>query len=96
MDRNEQTKEIRNAASRLLKTEDSTHSGLDSARDELRDLIEDAEKHGFSAAEVVKAVLEPVYAPQPKGCDCFSCKQRREGELDLDSYTNEPVEMASE
>ena len=96
MDRNDKTTDIRSAASQMLKTEDASDQRLQTAKDNLREMIEDAEKHGFSAAEVIKAVLAPVFAPRPKGCDCFSCITRREGEGAIDAHSDDRVEIATE
>ena len=68
---------IRKIAANLATAKDVPPAIGDSARYVLQSMIEEAEDHGFTKAEVIRAMFRPVFRPQ-KGCDCFTCKARRD------------------
>ena len=49
---------------------------VDVARDTLEDMRQEAAKHGLTDADVVRAVLQPVFQKK-RGCECHSCRSRR-------------------
>ena len=68
---------IRKIAAKLATAKDVPPAIGDSARYVLQSMIEEAEDHGFTKAEVIRAIFRPGFRPQ-KGCDCFTCKARRD------------------
>ena len=77
MNHNDELSEIRKIAAKLATAEDVPSAITDSARYVLQTMIEEAKEHGITKAEVIRAVLRAAYSPQ-RGCDCFTCKARRE------------------
>lgn len=49
---------------------------VDVARDTLEAMLEEAAKYGLTDADVIRAVLQPVFQKK-RGCECYSCKSRR-------------------
>ena len=49
---------------------------VDVARDTLEAMRQEAAKHGLTDADVVRAVLRPVFQMK-RGCECHSCRSRR-------------------
>ena len=97
MNRKTETADIRSTATRLIKSEDVSESLEESRREMLKDMIAEAKEHGFSAAEVIRAVLTPIFERKPKGCDCFSCIARRQENTDFETdYDEERVQIATE
>ena len=60
---------------------------VDSARILLDDLKSEAKEQGISDADVVRAVMRPVFRTQ-RGSDCWTCKARREelGQKEVNIY----------
>ena len=49
---------------------------VDVARDTLEAMLEEAAKYGLTDADVIRAVLQPVFQKK-RGCECHSCRSRR-------------------
>ena len=89
MDRSSEIEDVKGEASLMVKSEDVAEPQAESTRDLLKQMIVEAEEHGISQAEVIRAMLAPIFAPQPKGCDCYSCVARRKGNPDFESDFDE-------
>ena len=68
--------ELRKVAAETIADAASSHHIVDSARHELTKMREEAAEFGFSDADVIRAVMNPRFK-KAKGCECFSCKSRR-------------------
>lgn len=68
--------EIRDVAKKFASNGKVPTSAADSARYLLKSIREEALEHGFTEADVIRAVLRTVFK-QEKGCDCYSCAARR-------------------
>lgn len=68
--------EIREVAKKFASNGKVPVSAADSARYLLRNIREEALEHGFTEADVIRAVLRTVFR-QERGCDCYSCAARR-------------------
>ncbi len=75
IDENE-IRELRQTAARTINTGDASSDISLSAQHLLDEIRKEAADHGFSDAEVVRAILRPIFK-KTKGCDCFTCKARR-------------------
>ena len=68
--------ELRQAATQSI-VNDVAVTEVDSAtRNLMDDWREEAKENGFTDADVVRAILRPIFS-KTKGCDCYSCKARR-------------------
>ncbi len=70
--------ELRQVAAETIADTVSSQHIVDSARHELTKMRKEAAEFGFSDADVIRAVMTPLFK-KTKGCDCFSCKSRRNG-----------------
>ncbi len=70
--------ELRQVAAETIADAVSSHHIVDSARHELTKMREEAAEFGFSDADVIRAVMTPLFK-KAKGCECYSCKSRRSG-----------------
>ncbi len=70
--------ELRQVAAETIADAASSHHIVDSARHELTKMREEAAEFGFSDADVIRAVMTPLFK-KAKGCECYSCKSRRSG-----------------
>ncbi len=70
--------ELRQVAAETIADAASSHHIVDSARHELTKMREEAAEFGFSDADVIRAVMTPLFK-KAKGCECYSCKSRRGG-----------------
>lgn len=76
---------LREMAVKTIAAESASPEVADSARDLLDTMRQEAAEHGFSDADVIKAILRPIFK-KTRGCSCYSCKARRaEVEDDTDS-----------
>ena len=69
-------RELRQTASQTINTGDISPDVSLSAQHLLDEIRKEAAEHGFSDAEVVRAILRPIFK-KTKGCDCFTYKTRR-------------------
>ena len=75
---NSKVGELRQVAAETIADPASSHHIVDSARHELTKMREEAAEFGFSDADVIRAVMAPLFK-KAKGCECYSCKSRRSG-----------------
>ena len=68
--------EVRGMVARLVLDEPVPHGDLQVANDTLQTMRQEAAKYGLTAADVVRAILRPVFENK-RGCDCPTCKARR-------------------
>lgn len=71
--------EIREVVARILRQEPIPDDSMLAARDAFQNMCQKAAGYDLTTADVVRAVLRPMFAPT-QGCDCWGCKSRR-GEL---------------
>ena len=66
----------------------------ESARNLLDEMRSEAKEQGISDADVVRAVMRPVFRTQ-RGSDCWTCKARREELREKEVNTYQTVEAKS-
>ena len=84
--------ELRKVAAETFAAPASSHHIVDSARHELTKMREEAAEFGFSDADVIRAVMTPLFK-KAKGCECFSCKSRRSGGLSDSDWDDRKIEV---
>ena len=60
------------------------HQGL---REDIASMVRQASRHGFTEADVVRALLRPLL-DEKRHCDCWNCRGRR-GELEEEGSATE-------
>jgi len=73
---NNEIHELRQTAAQTINTGTTFSEVSVPARHLLDEIRKEAAEYGFSDAEVVRAVLKPIFK-RTKGCDCYTCKARR-------------------
>jgi hypothetical protein len=68
--------QVRVVVNGLLRREAMSLESVETARDAVRTMCEQAAAHGLTAADVIRAVLLPVFEDK-RGCDCPTCTARR-------------------
>ena len=68
--------EVREIVAQLVRDELTPHGADLAARQMVQAMCREAAEHGLTTADVVGAVLRPVFAKRP-GCDCPTCKARK-------------------
>lgn len=68
--------EIRDVVASLGREEPIPADTVQAAQSTFQDMCNEAAEFGLPAADVIRAMLRPVFAPL-RGCDCWSCKTRR-------------------
>ena len=63
----------------LMRGEPISLESVDTAREAVQGMCEQAAAHGLTVAEVVRAVLIPLFDGR-RGCDCPTCRARRDEE----------------
>ena len=71
-----QISETRGIVSQLVGEQAISRLAALNARDTVLEMCRRAAEYGLTEAEVVKALLGPVFERKP-GCDCPTCKARR-------------------
>ena len=69
--------EVRAIAARAIRDEATPHDLIQAARESLLAMCQEAESYGLTTADVVGALLRPVFK-QRRSCDCPTCKARRD------------------
>ena len=67
---------VRAVAARAVREEPTPNDLIRAARDTLEVMCQEAEAYGLTTADVVKALLRPVFQ-QRRNCDCPTCKAHR-------------------
>ena len=68
--------EVREVVAQLTQEQPVPDLAVEAARGTMQQLCGQAAEHGLTAAEVVKAILRPVFERKPL-CDCPTCTARR-------------------
>ncbi len=68
--------DLRGIAALMVIDEPVSPVVVEVARETLDAMCKEAAEHGFSEADVVRAVLTPVFE-RKSGCNCHSCRTRR-------------------
>ena len=68
--------EVRGVAARFVRDEPLPRGDLQVANDTLQIMRKEAARYGLTEADVVRAILRPVFEKK-RGCDCPTCKARR-------------------
>ena len=77
--------DVRQVVAELIREQPVSQPALEAARDTVRRMCDQAGEHGMTKAEVVKAVLRPVFAKKSR-CDCPACIARRAAMWDETGY----------
>lgn len=88
--------EVRLTVAQLVRQEDVAEAQVQAARDALWTICRHGGEYGLTHADVVRAILRPVFQRR-RGCDCPTCKARR-GEMLQAGASSEsaPVEKGGE
>ncbi len=76
-DRLMEISEIHAIVARVVREEPVSRDVVEAARNTVQTLCREAEEYGLTTADVVRAVLHPVFE-RFRGCDCWTCKARRD------------------
>ena len=87
-------RELRQTASQTINTSDVPSDVSLSAQHLLDEIRKEAAEHGFSDAEVVRAILRPVFK-KTKGCDCFTCKARRSESGEYEEEASDQINLSA-
>ncbi len=71
--------QVRAVVTGLMRGEPTSFESVETAREAVQGMYDQAAAHGLTVAEVVRAVLTPVFDGR-RGCDCPTCKTRRRDE----------------
>ena len=70
--------EVRSIAARAVREEPTPNDLIQAARESLQVMCQEAAVYGLTAADVVRALLRPLFEVR-RGCDCPACKASRDG-----------------
>ncbi len=76
--------EVRAIAARAVRAEPTPNNIIRAASESLQVICREAEVYGLTTADVVGALLRPVFAKR-LSCDCPTCKANR-GELEEETF----------
>ena len=68
--------QVRGVVNGLLRGEAMSFESVETARGALQGMCEQAAAHGLTTADVIRAVLHPVFEDK-RGCLCPTCTARR-------------------
>ena len=71
-----QISEVRAVVAQLTQERPISGHAVQAARGAMQQLFEEAAERGLTSAEVVKAILLPIFEKKPF-CDCPTCAARR-------------------
>ena len=71
-----QVSDVRGIVSHLVAEEPVSQAVVERARDTVQALLQQGAENGLTPAEIIGAVLAPVFAKR-RGCDCPTCEARR-------------------
>ena len=72
-----QFSEVRAIAARAVRRESTPNDLMQAARESLQVMCQEAEVCGLTTADVVGALLRPVFQKR-RSCDCPTCKANRD------------------
>ena len=75
-----ETSQVRAVLTGLLHGEPVSNESVETAREAVQGMCVQAAAHGLTVAEVVRAVLLPVFDGR-RGCECPTCKNLRGAEF---------------
>lgn len=84
--------EVRGIVARFVHNEPAPNDAVQAANDKLQTICQEAAEYGLTTADVVRAILMPVFEKK-RGCDCPTCKGRR-GEVDGERSTHVSTPVA--
>ena len=70
--------EVRQTAKLIVNSQDVSISAVETAQDAMDEMMREAADYGITNAEVIAAILGPAFGKRARGCDCHSCRYRRE------------------
>lgn len=76
MIRKKEITELRNVAALVMSGEPVDQELVQSAQGDFQAICQEAGEYGLTKAEVIRAVLIPVFEEKP-GCECSTCEFRR-------------------
>ena len=68
--------DLRGIAALMVIDEPVSPIVIEVVRETLEAMLKEAAEHGFTEADVTRAILTPVFQ-RKAGCDCHSCRTRR-------------------
>jgi len=69
--------EVRAVAARSIRGVPTSNDLIQAARKSLEAMCQEAAEYGLTTADMVKALLRPVFEER-RSCDCLICKARRD------------------
>ena len=69
--------EIREVVSKIVREQTIPVDVVKAAREMLQTMCEEAAEYGLPPSDVIRTLLRPVFAMR-RGCDCPTCKGRRD------------------
>ena len=70
--------EVRQTAKLIVNSQDVSISAVETAQDAMDEMMREAADYGITNAEVIADILGPAFGKRARGCDCHSCRYRRE------------------
>ena len=72
--------EVRSVAALSIRGVPTPNDLTQAARESLQVMCQEAEEYGLTTADVVRALLRPVFEER-RSCDCQLCKARRDEDI---------------
>jgi len=72
--------EVRGIFAQVVCEQPVPHDVIQAARGTLQAMCQEAARYGLTTADMVRAVLQPVFEKK-RGCDCPTCKAQRSSDL---------------
>lgn len=74
----EEIDKVRDVITQVTRERQVTDEEAEDARKTIRAICQEASAHGLTTAEVVRAICRPVFEGRSRGCNCPTCRARRE------------------
>jgi hypothetical protein len=74
----EEIDKVRDIIAQITREQQVSDDEAEDARNTIRAICKEASTHGLTTAEVVRAICRPVFEGRSRGCNCPSCRARRE------------------
>ena len=68
--------DARAVAAQVIREQWVPQNILQSARDAVQSMCQEAQQYGLTEADVIRALLTPTF-DKKRGCDCSGCRERR-------------------
>ncbi len=72
--------QVRAVAARSVRGVPTPNDLMQAARESLQFMCQEAAEYGLTKADIVRALLRPVFEAR-RSCDCPICKARRDGDI---------------